>query len=143
MVLFNLGLCGEVSLFFTKLQKSSLMTLRHVIFLSCVGFYTIMVLYNFFLNGLIFGLQLDCSPSRRTRNINFPTNRKGYDKSETTCEKHSARRIQICRVYFCVIDVDLFFKITFQIHKVRTRIDPAESTRLIKYSCAEVSGSFF
>ena len=40
-------------------------------------------------------------PSRQK--INLPTNQKGYDKSETTDEKLSARRIQIYLVYFSVI----------------------------------------
>ena len=35
--------------------------------------------------------------------INLPTNQRAYDKSETTDEKLSARRIQIFRVYFCVV----------------------------------------
>ena len=34
---------------------------------------------------------------------NLPTNQRGYDKSETTDEKLSKRRIQICWVYFSVI----------------------------------------
>ena len=40
-------------------------------------------------------LQLDCQSARRTRNINFASNQKGYDNSETTVGKLSARRIQI------------------------------------------------
>ena len=35
--------------------------------------------------------------------INLPTNQRGYDKSETTDEKLSARRIQIFWIYFSVI----------------------------------------
>ena len=38
-----------------------------------------------------------------TQKINFPTNRKGYDKSETTVGKLSSSRIWFCRVYFCLV----------------------------------------
>ena len=47
-------------------------------------------------------MQLDCSPSTRARKINSPANRKGYDKSETTVGKFSARKIQILPVQFCL-----------------------------------------
>ena len=36
------------------------------------------------------------------RNINLPTNQKGYDTFETTVGKLSARRIQIYPGYFCL-----------------------------------------
>ena len=49
-----------------------------------------------------YNIQLDWTPSRRTQKINLPTNQKGYDNSETTVGKLSARRIQICRIYFCL-----------------------------------------
>ncbi len=56
-------------------------------------------------------LQLDWLWITNTRKINFPRNRKGYDNSETTIGNLSARRIQICRVYFSVILFwGLFFK---------------------------------
>ena len=54
-------------------------------------------------------------PSIRTKNMNFPTNWKGYDKPKTTYRKLSAERIQICWVYFCVVHFWPLFKITFQI----------------------------
>ena len=47
------------------------------------------------------GLQLDCRSSGRTRKINFLSNQKGYDKSETSFGKLSLKRIQIFHVYFC------------------------------------------
>ena len=45
------------------------------------------------------GLDVQYEPTKTY----FPTNQKGYDKSETTDEKLSARRIQIFQVYFSVI----------------------------------------
>ena len=48
-------------------------------------------------------LQLDCRSARRTRKINLLVNQKGYDNSETTDEKLSARRIQIFPVPSSVI----------------------------------------
>ena len=48
-------------------------------------------------------LQLDWTSNTSRQKINLPTNQKGYDKSETTDEKLSARRIQIYWVYFSVI----------------------------------------
>ena len=50
-----------------------------------------------------FYVQLDWTPSINTRRIKLPTNRKGYDKSETTVGKLSTRKIQICWVHFSVI----------------------------------------
>ena len=46
---------------------------------------------------------------RADKKITFLTNQRDYDKSETTDEKLSARRIHICWVYFCVINFDLSF----------------------------------
>ena len=40
-------------------------------------------------------VQLDWTPSTSRRKINLPANQKGYDESDTTDEKLSARRIQI------------------------------------------------
>ena len=48
-------------------------------------------------------LQLDWTSNTSRQKINLPANQKGYDKSETTDEKLSARRIQIYWVYFSVI----------------------------------------
>ena len=48
-------------------------------------------------------IQLDWTPSRRTQKSNLPANQKGYDNSETTKRKLSARRIQISFDYFCKI----------------------------------------
>ena len=53
-------------------------------------------------------IQLDCQSARRTRKINFLTNQKGYDNSETTIEKLSARRVQICRAHVCL---DIILKV--------------------------------
>ena len=47
-------------------------------------------------------VQLDCRSPRRTRKINLPTNKKGYDNSETVVEKLLARRIQIYPEYLCL-----------------------------------------
>ena len=47
-------------------------------------------------------IQLDCRSCGHTQIINLPTNQKGYDSFETTVGKLSARRIQICFVYFCL-----------------------------------------
>ena len=54
-------------------------------------------------------VQLDCRSDIRPRIINLASNQKGYDNSETTVGKLSARRIQIFWVYFSVIIFDLFF----------------------------------
>ena len=43
----------------------------------------------------------------------FPKKRKGCNKSETTYEKLSTRKVQICQVYFCVILFDIFFQNNF------------------------------
>ena len=40
-------------------------------------------------------LQLDWTSNMSRQKINLPTSQKSYDKSETTDEKLSARRIQI------------------------------------------------
>ena len=50
------------------------------------------------------------SPVHAHKKINLPTNQKGCDKSETTYEKLSARRIQICGDYFCMNHVHLFLE---------------------------------
>ena len=57
------------------------------------------------------GLGVQYKPTKK-----MPMNQKGYYKSDTTIGKPSARRIQICRVYFCKNCVwPLFLKITFKI----------------------------
>ena len=70
-------------------------------------------------------LQLDWTSSISRRNINLPTNQKGYDNSETTVGKHLARRIQIFRVYFSVI---IFHLLIFKTREnmARTKIDPTD-----------------
>ena len=55
-----------------------------------------------FKNNCIFKAGLPISETR-TKNFNLPENQKGYDNSETTDEKLSARRIRIFRVPFSVI----------------------------------------
>ena len=86
-------------------------------------------------------LQLNCSPSRCTRKINSQTNQKGYDKSETTCGKLLARRIQICCVYFCVIDFwPLFFEITFLSNNYPTKLQTAKSDSPRRILLSKVSG---
>ena len=47
-------------------------------------------------------LQLDWTSNTSRRKINLLTNQKGYDNFETNVGKFSARRIQICRDYFCL-----------------------------------------
>ena len=49
------------------------------------------------------------------KSINQQTKRATYDKSKTTNEKLSMKRIEICLIQFCVIHVDPPFKINFQI----------------------------
>ena len=49
------------------------------------------------------GVQLDWTSNTSRQKINFLTNQRGYDKSETTIRKLSTRRIQICLVYFSLI----------------------------------------
>ena len=48
-------------------------------------------------------IQLEWTSNTSRQKNNLPTNQKGYDKSETTDEKLSARRIQIYWVYFSLI----------------------------------------
>ena len=70
---------------------------------------------------------LDWTPSTYTQTINLPANRKGCDKSKTTYEKLSARRIQIFFDYFCKIHFfTSFFQITFP-NNTRTKIVNADS----------------
>ena len=47
-------------------------------------------------------IKLDWTSNSNRQKINLPTNQEGCDKSETMDEKLSARRIQICRIYFCL-----------------------------------------
>ena len=66
-------------------------------------------------------IQLDwTSSSRRTRKPNLPANQKGYDKSVTTHEKLSARRIQICGDWFVWSKFHPFFQNHF-LNNVRTK----------------------
>ena len=48
-------------------------------------------------------IQLDWTSNTSRQKNNLPANQKGYDTFETTVGKLSARRIQICCVYFCKI----------------------------------------
>ena len=70
-------------------------------------------------------LQLDCFPSRHTQNINLPRNLTGCEESESMYKKLLARRIQICRVQFCIIYVDLFFQNNFP-NRVPTKMNPED-----------------
>ena len=45
-------------------------------------------------------LQLDWTSNTSRQKINLPADQKGYDTSETTVGKLSARKIQICFDYF-------------------------------------------
>ena len=69
---------------------------------------------GFFFIWLIFLLVILCfytaglDPQYKHMKKHLPANRKGYQKSETTYEKLSARIIQIFRVYFCLIHSHLF-----------------------------------
>ena len=73
-------------------------------------------------------IQLDCSSCRRTRKKYSRKNRKGYyDESETTYEKVSTRRIQICRVHTFICDnFPPFFQNNFP-NNVWTKSYPEES----------------
>ena len=70
--------------------------------------------------------QLDWTPSRNTREINLPTNQKGYDNSKTSVGKLSARRIQICLVYLCKIYFRPLFQNNFP-NIAQTKIYQADS----------------
>ena len=70
-------------------------------------------------------VQLDCTPSTRTRKINPLTNQKCYENFETTIGKLLAKRIQICGDCFCKDRFDLFFQNKFPNH-VRTKIVSAD-----------------
>ena len=60
--------------------------------------------------GTVTVIQLDCRSTICTQKIYLPANRTGYDHSETTVGKLSARRIQIFRVpFFVIIFFDLLF----------------------------------
>ena len=63
------------------------------------GMYNIVYYVSY---GGRYELQLDCLSVTLPRKINLPANQKGDDNSETTVGKLSARRIQICRVHFCL-----------------------------------------
>ena len=47
-------------------------------------------------------VQLDWTSNTSRQKNNLPTNQKGYGTCETTVEKLSARKIQICGDYFCL-----------------------------------------
>ena len=83
-------------------------------------------------------LQLDWMPNMSRQKIDLPTNQEGYNNSETTTGKLSARRIQICQVCFSVIFFDLLIFKTSE-NTAPTKIDPADLICLVKYSSSEVS----
>ena len=53
--------------------------------------------------------KLNCRSTRHTQKIKCSTNQKGYENSEITIGKPSARRILICRVHFFVIIFEFLF----------------------------------
>ena len=55
------------------------------------------------------------------KSINQQTKRATYDKSKTTNEKLSMKRIEICLIQFCVIHVDLFLQNVQR--NIRTKLD--------------------
>ena len=87
-----------------------------------------------------FQVQLSLTPSTRTRKINLPANQKGYDNSETTIGKFSARRIQIFQVPFSMI---IFWSLIF-LNKWKDGPNKKGTRqiwiRLVEYSSFEVSG---
>ena len=86
-------------------------------------------------------IQLDWTPSRNTRKINCRMNQKGYDNSETTVGKLSARRIQICFDYFCKIHFWSLFLNDFSniVQKnSQSRIGFASSNTLVQRSQARL-----
>ena len=85
-----------------------------------------------------FVLQLGWTSKMSRRKINFQKNQKGYDYSETTIGKLSARKIQIFQVYLCVIHFHFFFKITFQI-MLKQKYTRQIWIHLVKYSSADVA----
>ena len=54
-----------------------------------------------FFNFSLTAPKLDWTSNTSRQKNNLPANQKGYNTFETTVGKLSARRIQICRVYFC------------------------------------------
>ena len=77
--------------------------------------------------GALWGryLQLDWASKIRTQKNNSPTNQMGYDNSETTVGKLSARRIQICVCHFCGIHFWPLFWDNFP-NNVQTSLTHAE-----------------
>ena len=69
----------------------------------------------------------------------FPNKLKCYDKSESTCGQLSARKNQICWVYFLSDTFWPFFKINFQIRSEQ-KWSLKNWIRLVKYSCVGASG---
>ena len=67
--------------------------------------------------------------------VNLPTNQKGYDNSETTDKKLSARRIQIFRVPLSLTILTSYFL------KTSTNMVPKRGTRQIWIRLVEYSGS--
>ena len=70
-------------------------------------------------------LQLDWTSNTSRQKINFPTNRKGYDNSETTVGKLSAGRIQICLVQFYKSHFWPLFQNNFP-NNAQTKIDQSD-----------------
>ena len=70
-------------------------------------------------------IQLDWTPSRKTQKINFPTNQKGYDGSETTVGKLLTRKNRSAGPIFVKTIFGLLFFETCE-NRVPTKIDPAD-----------------
>ena len=83
---------------------------------------------------LLLLLQLDQTSNTSRQKNNLPANQKGYNTFETTVEKLSTRRIQICQVYFCKIYFWPPFKIMSK-QKYTRQI----WVRLVEYSSFKVS----
>ena len=88
--------------------------------------------------GNICHVQLDWTSNTSRQKINFPTNQKGDDNSETIVGKLSARRIQIFRVYFLWSFFGLLFFKTGE-DMTPTKYSRKIWIRLVEYSSSEVS----
>ena len=69
-------------------------------------------------------VQLDYRSARRTQKINFPTNQKGYDNSETTVGKLSTIKNRSSEYIFLMSFFDLLFLKTSE-NMDPTKIYPA------------------
>ena len=90
-------------------------------------------------HGPIHTIKMNCPSARRTRKINLPTNRKGYEDSETTIGRLSAKENpDLPGTLFCY-----HFLASFFLKQAKTwskqNFTRQNRIRLVKYSSAKVS----